>query len=52
MILRHCYSRSLIAGLLTLTVAWMVFRAGGRLALLCYLAVAAVVATVGPALVF
>lgn len=42
----------LIAGLLLVVIAWYVWRAGGRSALLCYLAVAGVAATVGPALVF
>ncbi len=42
----------LIAGLLTLALAWMVFRAGGRRALLVYLVVAGIAALVGPALVF
>lgn len=42
----------LLASLLTLALAWMVFRGGGRRALLVYLVVAGVAATVGPALVF
>ena len=42
----------LIFGLLLVVVAWMVWRAGGRLALLLYLVVAGVGATIGPALVF
>lgn len=42
----------LIAGTLLLAIAWYVYRAGGRAALLVYLVVAGVAATVGPALVF
>jgi hypothetical protein len=42
----------LVAGTLTLVIAWMVWRAGGRAALLAYLVVAGVSATLGPALLF
>lgn len=42
----------MVAGLLTLTVAWYVWRSGSRVALLFYLVVASVTAAVGPALVF
>lgn len=42
----------LIFGTLLLVIAWYVWRAGGRLALLLYLVVAGVGATIGPALVF
>lgn len=42
----------LIAGLLTVLIAWCVWRAGGRAALLIYLVIAGVAAIVGPTLVF
>lgn len=42
----------LVAGLLMLLISWYVWRAGGRAALLLYLVVVGVAATVGPALVF
>ena len=42
----------LIAGLLLVTIAWYVWRAGGWLALLDYLVLADLAAIIGPALVF
>lgn len=42
----------LSAGLLTLTVAWYIHRAGGRLTLIAYLTAAGAAALIGPALVF
>lgn len=40
----------LVAGMLAISIAWMVYRAGGRAALLCYLILTGVSATIGPAL--
>ena len=42
----------LIFGTLLLVLAWYVWRAGGRLALLLYLVMAGVGAAIGPALMF
>ena len=42
----------LVAGLLTLAIAWYVHRASGRLALIVYLTIAGAAALIGPALVF
>ena len=41
-----------IAGLLTLVIAWYVWRAGDRAALLLYMVATGVAATIGPVLVF
>lgn len=42
----------LVSGALAVTIAWCVWCAGGRLALVAYLVVAGAAAVVGPALVF